>query len=333
VSANPRDVDNHAARLIERLGDLDPFRLDPAGATSAKFGITVQYRTHIDSDCDIDGSYNHEQRVIKVAAAASPGRRRFSVLHELAHALGHTDPALHDWLFTFAAAGRLEEERVANAFAGAVLLPKELVDEHIPDVGPCAWDVAQLAAASTASREAVCVRASQRLRGPGLVALVQGPIVQFAATRALPFRVARGSDQGSGSFFARASARGRLRENGVRIRFPGTGNTSSSLSADAEADDDGYLFAVLMEHRAPWQPLTPIQSGPEGHEIDCDECDRTRITFAPECRTCGDRPCPDHGCACTRGLFRRAKPRHCRNCNIELPSGAPAEADLCDNCG
>ena len=320
-----------AGRLVERLGNPEPFRLDPAEASKDRFGITVVFRDTVDTDCDIDGSYDHELKLIKVAAAASAGRRKFTTLHELGHALGRTDNELQDWLFTQKTFGRLDEERVVNAFAGSVLLPDHLVNEHIPDVGPTAWDVAQLATAATASREAVCVRASMRLRGPGLVALARGSVVQFASTRGLAFGIGRGSDQGADSFFARAAGRDTHREDGVRITFP-SGVRSTQLIGDAAPDGDGHTFVVLMEHSAPWRALTPVTDGPEGFEIDCELCDRSRITFARECVRCGDRPCPDHGCACGQGTFRPPG-RKCTSCNAGLPLAARPEVELCDNCG
>ena len=332
MGASQRDVESHATRLAGRLGDLEPYRLDPAFAISANFGITVEYRAEVDSGCDIDGSYHHELKTIRIAQAASLARRRFTALHELAHALGRTDSELQDWLFGFEAAGRIEEERVANAFAAEVLLPKAIVDDHLPDIGPCAWDVVQLAAASTASREAVCVRASQRLRGPGMVVLAQGSVVRFSATHSLPFRVPRGTDQGPDSFFARASEHGQIREAGVRLRFPNTDLRSDALMADAYADADGYVYVVLMEHSAPWQALTPPASSPDGFEIECEECDRVRITWARGCPVCGDRPCPDHGCSCTRAA-RRGAVRRCKSCNIQLPAAVGPDVEVCEMCG
>ena len=70
MGASQRDVESHATRLAGRLGDLEPYRLDPAFAISANFGITVEYRAEVDSGCDIDGSYHHELKTIRIAQAA-----------------------------------------------------------------------------------------------------------------------------------------------------------------------------------------------------------------------------------------------------------------------
>ncbi len=332
MNADPRQVDAHARRLVGRLGEEKPFRLNPEPVVAAKFGITVRYRRDITSDCDIDGSYDHERRVITVDEAAAPSRQRFTILHELGHALGRDDGELQDWLFDFALTGRREEERVANAFASLVLLPDNLVAEYIPSEGPCAYDVQQLGELSSASREAACVRASQLLRGPGMVVLSRGRTVQLAVTRTLPFGIRRETDMGTDSFFERAARSLSFRQSGVRLRFPGTQVESSTLEADAVTDAHGYTFSVLMEHSAPWVSLTSVVSGPSGHEIDCEQCDRSRITYGAECRHCGDRPCPEHGCACDQHPYVAAV-RRCRECNVELPIAAPVTIVLCDMCG
>ena len=331
MTADPRQIDAHARRLIALLGDETRFREDPESAVRAVFGIEVRFRRDVMSDCDFAGSYDHERRVITVDAAAVASRRRFTILHELGHALGRHDDELQDWLFQFDAAGRNEEERVANAFAGLILLPDHLVSEHIPADGPCAYDVQQLAEMSYASREAACVRASQKLRAPGMVALSRGQTVQLAVNRGLPFAIRRETDMGMDSFFYAASRRQFVRRSGIRLRFPHSGVDSSILEADAVTDAKGYTFSVLMTYGAPWVALTSRLSGPLGHEIDCEQCDRTRITFKAECQRCRDRPCPDHGCSCNTGCRNNAV-RRCRDCNLELPSLAPADVDLCDLC-
>ncbi len=328
MSADPRQIDAHARRLVETVGDTEPFRDDPQATVESVFGIEVRYRDNVLSDCDIDGSYDHKARLITVDARTIATRRRFTILHELGHALVRYDAMLADWLIHFDEGGRHEEERVANAFASLILLPDSLVDHHIPAEGPCAFDILQLAEASNASREAACVRASQKLRSAGLVVLSQGSTVQLAISRGLPFGLRRRTDMGPDSFFADAATREATRRSGIRLRFADTENQSSRLEADAATDDRGYTFSVLMETGAPWVSMTAVPSGPLGHEIDCDLCDGMRITFRAECPTCGDRPCPDHGCSCDRPA--PATVRRCQVCFMELPSAAPDGVDLCD---
>lgn len=332
MKADPSQIEAQARRLATIIGDHTQFRLDPQAAVTSEYGIEVQYRQSVSSDCDIDGSYDHDRCIISVDAAAVATRRRFTILHELAHALGRIDGEFQDWLFQFETAGRLEEERVANAFAGLILLPDDLVSQHIPAEGPCAADVQRLAADSSASREAACVRAAQKLRGAGMVTLSQGSTVQLAINRGLPFAIRRGTDMGSSSVFAEASRKHSLRRSGVRIRFPQSRVESSMLEADAVTDETGYTFTVLMAGSAPWVPLTAISSAPLGHEIDCQQCDRARLTFKPECQRCGDRPCPEHGCSC-RARQRAARVRRCRVCNTELPVAERADVILCYMCG
>ena len=316
---------------MQRLDDRDAFRRNPAAAIQARYaslGLVVSFRASTGNECDIDGSYNPAKGEIVCSGDASAARQRFTILHELAHAFAHTDAEFADWVVTLPDAGVLDEERVANAFAAEVLLPADLVAVHIPVSGPTARDVAALAAVADASREAVCVRAAQRMRGPGLVTLSTGSVIQFAAARALPFSVRRDSDQGPGSFHHRASGLTHCRQDHVQLRLP-SGVLSSSLDADAFTADDGYTFAVLMEHSAPWQTFTGTQTGPDGFEIDCPDCDGVRTVYAAECPRCGDRPCPDHGCSCPRLQARTV--RRCVTCNIDLPLAAPPGAQYCDD--
>ena len=108
MSVRVGEVDRFAGRFILQLGDPAEFRSDAAAAVRNRFDITVTYRDDAGGDCDIDGSYNHDSKEIVCAAAASPGRRRFTILHELAHALGRSDAEFADWLFGLARHGRRE---------------------------------------------------------------------------------------------------------------------------------------------------------------------------------------------------------------------------------
>jgi hypothetical protein len=324
------DVMAHVLRLVDALADPSDFVLEPEAAVSSRFGITVESRPAVSSGCSIAGSYNRAERRIIVERAMSRGRERFTVLHELGHALADEDTEIQDWLFGQSDRGARGAERLADAFAAEVLVPTALVDDMIPDEGPSAFDVATLAARSAASREAVCVRASQRLRSPGAICLVRGAYIQFTATRMFETRVPRDLEIAVGSFFARAVLHDSLREDGVRIDL-GDGRRTQTLLADAYSDD-GFTFVVLQENSAPWAPVTPVSEGPDGVEFECPECDRPRWTFIPSCRVCGDWRCPDHGCSCATAVGAAELRRTCASCGLTLPSGAPRDLFLCDNC-
>ena len=331
--ARNSEIQTHVRRLIDQLqelvGDLQPFRDDPAAAIASRLDFLVEFREQRFNQCGIAGSFHPEKRLIVVGLAMSAGRVRFTALHELAHALGHQDAIFQDWIFALEPQGRLAEERVANAFATQVLLPSSMVDAFIPVEGPSAWDVIQLWKKSLASREAVCVGAAQRLCYPGLVALVHGSTIQFAAGHSLLFQVSRDSDQGAGSFFDRATKNLTLRENDVELRLP-ENQFSGTFMADAYRDDDGYAFVVLQEHGAAWAPATTFVAEPVLYELECPLCDRTRVTPVRVCPKCGDHPCPDHGCSCKLAPWIDPKILHCEQCHIELPKAARPGTRFCD---
>jgi hypothetical protein len=327
------DIDLHVGRLSERLAgvasNLELFRQDPVSAIQDHFDIKVERRQRIDGRCGATGAYYHDKALIVVEETLSPARVRFTALHELAHVLGYQDATFQDWIFLLEGEGRLSEERVADSFAAEVLLPSRLVDDLIPPEGPSASHVLELWRRAKASREAVCVRASQRLTSPGMVAVAKGSVILFAATRHFTFPVPRNIEQGSGSFVERASSRDALRENSVDLTVPDA-ETSNRYSADAIRAADGYVFLVLQESCAPW---IVEHSGVEGggfFEVDCIECDRTRFTLKAACLKCGDHPCPDHGCSCHLDPFNDRSARHCERCHIQLPKAAPAATRFCD---
>ena len=173
------------------------------------------------------------------------------------------------------------------------------------------------------------MRAAQRLCSPGLVILVSGSTIQFAAGSRLAFRVPRDSVQGTGSFFDRATKVSTLRETDIEIRLPDD-QFSGVFMADAYLDDTGYAFAVLQEEDAPWIPKNDFATDPDFYEVDCPTCDRTRFTRVRVCPKCGDRPCPDHGCSCNLEPWKDPKARHCEKCHVELPRAAPPNTRFCD---
>jgi IrrE N-terminal-like domain len=333
VSIRGSEVQNHVQRLIGQLeataGSLELFRETPATAVPRYFDLNVEFRSPGTATCAIAGSFHPEDRLITVERSRSDGRVRFTILHELGHALAYGDYEIQDWLFGLDSLSRRVEEQLANAFATEVLLPKSAVDQVIPAEGPTAWDVVRLWRSSTASREAVCVRSAQRLLSSGLVAIVRGSTIQFAAGHSLLFDVPRDSDQGVGSFFDQSTHTESLRDVGVELSLP-DGLISGSFYADAYRDDDGYAFVVLQESGPPWLAGLSVSTEPELHELECPECDRVRRTGARRCPKCGDFPCPDHGCSCMIGPWRDPRARHCERCHIELPLATSAGTRFCD---
>jgi Zn-dependent peptidase ImmA (M78 family) len=327
------DIELQVGRLIEELLhvalDLDRLRQDPVSAIPDHFEVEVELRQRIEGRCGIAGAYYAGRGLIVVEESLSPARVRFTALHELAHVLGYQDAIFQDWIFSLEDEGRLAEERVADAFAAEILLPSLLVSEMIPPEGPSASHVHELWRQAKASREAVCVRASQRLRSPGIVAVAKSSVILFAATRQTTYQLPRDSDQGPGSFVERASSRDALRGSGVEVISP-DGELPCRFLADAVRADDGYIFLVFHESGAPWITEHSGAEDPEFFEVDCVECDRTRFTLRAACLKCGDHPCPDHGCSCHLEPFRDSSARHCQKCHIELPKAAPATARFCD---
>lgn len=92
--------------------------------------------------------------------------------------------------------GKEAEERVCDAFAGAILIPDTTVDEILAGRQPEAGDLPELFAQSNGSREACSVRLSERIRSLGYVALLD-PMrqeVRFAsASPSCPYIWRRGS--------------------------------------------------------------------------------------------------------------------------------------------
>jgi len=124
------EVRAHLRLGIGPVGDVD--------AICELLGVTV-FRTALGSDLDaaVSGAFLKHPVVgfsILVNLDMTPGRRRFTMAHELGHALLHSDQE------TFVISGPRTDgrERFANAFAGELLMPTEgmrrAMEEH--GIGP-----------------------------------------------------------------------------------------------------------------------------------------------------------------------------------------------------
>jgi hypothetical protein len=239
---------------------------------------------------------------------------RFSALHEYGHHLIRLDAAVHDDFAAQRDAGAGMEEAIADAVAAELLIPASVVDATIGERGPTAAAVVALFHAGHASREATCVRASQRLLGSGYVMLTEDDTARFTASAGLPYRVARGTLQGTDSVVAKAASRGSCREQG-RVRFA-SGNHSEILFADAQGDE-GYVFAVFTDRPA-WEKLTlrdrtdlfPTREG------SCPRCEWDFDYGRGPCPRCGEPYCPRCGsCWCGADVMVKGQ-KACSSCHF-----------------
>lgn len=311
---------------------------DPTSAVESWDQVRVRSVPPIDTDsgCSVAGAYVWDEvpPVLAVARATSPGRRAFTLLHELAHHLQQTHLELAQALASAGQRGRLVEEAICDSFAAAVLLDAERVDRHIQATGPTVRDVVQLRRDSKASRAAVCVRAAQRLTSPGQILLLEyDGTVQFAASHGLP-PVANGSSQADAPVIQEAlGSGGGTRRGRTRLLYR-DGIRGQELFAQA-GDMEGYLLVVTMVDRPPWEDafvLPSAETGPAARWWVCQNpaCSDEFSSFAPVCSTCRTPPCPSCGrCACAPAV----KERICTSCFMTYPlTYFAGNSAICKDC-
>ena len=288
-------------------------------------------------DCSIAGSYLDvpEPPVLVVSASASRRRRQFTALHELGHHLQQTDDDLGEAVLAVADS-KAFEDAACDAFAAQVLLPNQVVSHHIGDRGPTADMVAELHHSSQASRAACCVRAAQRLIGPGAVVLfTPSGEVSFAAGSGGVYPPARGTDQSATPLLQ--SALPRLAQDHTRtVSNDNTtiiyrdGSRYESLYGQA-AWCDGYVVAVLTEDTVPWKrfalPSNAERTGETGRYWHCEVC-QDLFERSLSCPTCVRPKCPVGHCGCTTRTELV-----CSKCFMSLHKRFfPSGSQVCNEC-
>lgn len=330
-----------AAVLCERLGDdeLELLRDDPFEAIPL---IDPQVRIELVTEepgdsCSVEGLYIEIERSIRVQAAASPRRTRFTALHEFGH-----DRARHDRDVARAlgglpeAASRRAEERIADAFAAAVLIPDSAVDEVLAGRSPTAQDLVDLFEhpGVAGSREACCVRMAQRMRGEGYVILVSDDVLRFCASVGSAYRLRRGSSQEGVGLLRRAAAQATATDPSVRLRFA-DGRLTSPYAGQAVATG-GYIFAVLTDATMPpwggtW--IAPRTRDSDAPEIFCGECDEISEAWQRCDHDQSHRVCSHCGwCEC-RARRVAVPERVCDRCSLTKRRDLfPDDGPTCRDC-
>jgi len=317
---------------------LDLLREDPFEAMSLVVpDVRIELVERLNaSDCSVEGVYTESSRSIAVQRANSHRRSRFTALHELGHDQArHTDDVAREIAQLSEEAGRRFEEKIADAFAAAVLIPDSAADDILEGRAPKAQDVADLFNhfSVAGSREACCVRMAQRMRGTGYVVLAEGDTIRFCATVGGAYRVSRGTVQPDGCMIARAAERGAAQDDNARLRHASGAETPEFYG---QAVSDGiYVFAVLTDSNTPpwgeWRaPRTATATAPELFCPDCDEINEAwlRCDTDPSHRVCGT--CS--WCECNAPKVRVAEKR-CDSCRtLKRVDLFAAGSEICVDC-
>jgi Zn-dependent peptidase ImmA (M78 family)/DNA-binding XRE family transcriptional regulator len=138
ISTAAYDSADDARRKSEEVRAHLRLGMGPVGDIDSAcdlLGITV-YRSNLGTDLTrtISGAFLHHPEVgfaILVNLAMTPGRRRFTIAHELAHALFHST----DNLYLVSTATKSPRERFADSFAGEFLMPTEGIRRVMEEQG------------------------------------------------------------------------------------------------------------------------------------------------------------------------------------------------------
>lgn len=129
---------------------------DLAGAIERVYGIDVGV---LDIEGEVDGLCAMQGEIAVILAATTPlaARQRFTLAHELGHALAGDDQGLRIDVDVYNS-GRNGTEMRANAFAAAFLMPADVIRQRVEDRAPTRELVAELALDLAVSPSALAAR-------------------------------------------------------------------------------------------------------------------------------------------------------------------------------
>jgi hypothetical protein len=334
-----RRAQQHALRMVDALPleAREDLKKEPLPALQ-RLGYALRFREEhqIGGRCTVAGSFGAgAQPTITLVRTLSSGREIFTALHEYGHDLGSEDPVLHDAFDDEPDQGKKLEEDVCDAIAAELLIPPEVVEDHIGSRGPTAQAVLELREATKASREACCVRGSQRIFGSGYVMLAHDGKAQFTAAHNVIYPVRRGTEQPEGHLVRKAAEAGHDRAR-TPIRFP-SGKMSPPYFADAVSDGKGYVFAVFVETNPPWikgPAIVPREDIFPGQEAYCPHCEVDFEAHGAPCSNCGGYFHRPRGCGkCACQVIGTPEDRLCNSCFLLRPrSDFTKSAKTCDIC-
>ena len=120
-----------------------------------------------------DGAYDPEHHVILINSQVRPERQRFTLAHEISHALLLGDDDLLSDLHDSFEGERLEQviETLCNVGAAAILMPDPLIAELLERFGPTGRALAELARRADVSASTALYALAERTPGAVLYAV------------------------------------------------------------------------------------------------------------------------------------------------------------------
>lgn len=120
-----------------------------------------------------DGAYDPEHHLILIDRGASPQRQRFTLAHEISHALLLNDDDLLSDVHDLFGGDRLEQaiETLCNVGAAAMLMPPVLVGEVLGRFGPTGRALSELARRADVSASAALYTLAAQTETPVLYAV------------------------------------------------------------------------------------------------------------------------------------------------------------------
>jgi len=155
----PTDIESRADTLLKAAGLEDEVPV-PLEKVAAHLGYTCLGFTPDDNTKEISGVIDYDSKKILVNLGESLNRQRFTIAHEIGHAVLHPGEGVVD-LRTSIDVPTTKKETEANQFGAALLMPK---DRFLREWSQTCNDLDLLAATFGASRQAVEVRSKNLIR-------------------------------------------------------------------------------------------------------------------------------------------------------------------------
>lgn len=281
---------------------------DPLETLENHTGIALKFVSSSPSGCSVSGYYRPTPPTLHVHRSNSSRRDNFTALHELGHHLQQTDRSwAMDVLSELTDREReLLEEAVSDALASDILLPKDLVAEHLGSGLVTAKGIAALYGATVASRQACCIAAARH--GVGDKALISlsdldGKVVLSLSTAESLYRLPRGLVQPDLSRLIRKACDGQLTAVGTAQAglVYSTTNRRYDIKFDVALDIEGrWAFSVAR----PEQEYGNQNWGKAVQHCPAPACEAIfEVDGATARCRCGDYKCPECGsCSCESSL-------------------------------